>query len=95
MTGVLAYAYAATRSVLDAMASKVALNAAGWPDWNPGHPLDNAQVATAVSLAYRWSAARMTAAERSTVANALTTRMMMAYSCADGGLESSAFRPGT
>jgi hypothetical protein len=88
VTGILAYAYAATRdpAYLDAMARKVAVNAAGWPDWNPGHPLDNAQVATAVSLAYRWSARRMTSAEKATVTAALTTRMLMAYSCADGAL---------
>jgi hypothetical protein len=88
VTGVLAYAYASTHDprYLDTMARTVALNAAGWPDWNPGHPLDNAQVATAVALAYRWSAPRMTTAQRSTVARALTTRMVMAYSCADGDL---------
>ena len=88
ITGILAYAYAATNQdvFLDAMASRVALNAAAWPDWNPGHQLDTAQIATAVALAYRWSAGRMTTAQRSTVASALTTRMIMAYSCADGAL---------
>ena len=88
ITGILAYAYAATNQdvFLDAMASRVALNAAAWPDWNPGHRLDTAQIATAVALAYRWSAGRMTTAQRSTVASALTTRMIMAYSCADGAL---------
>jgi hypothetical protein len=88
VTGILAYAYAATHDgkYLDAMARKVAVNAAGWPDWNPGHPLDTAQVATAVSLAYGWSARRMTSAERASVSTALTSRMVMAYSCADGAL---------
>ena len=88
ITGILAYAYAETKRdvFLDAMASRVALNAAAWPDWNPGHRLDTAQIATAVALAYRWSAGRMTTAQRSTVASALTTRMIMAYSCADGAL---------
>ena len=88
ITGILAYAYASTHDpkYLDTMARTVALNAAGWPDWNPGHALDNAQVATAVALAYRWSAARMTSTQRATVSRALTARMVMAYSCADGAL---------
>ena len=90
VTGILAYAYAVRRDTryLDAMAAKVAVNAAGWPDWNPGHPLDTAQVATAVALAYGWSRARMSPAQRSLVAGALTTRMVLSYACGDGALAS-------
>ena len=96
ITGILAYAYAATKEdvYLDAMVDKVALNAASWPDWNPKHRLDTAQIATPVALAYRWSAGRMTAEQRSTVASALTTRMIMAYSCTDGELGQVRFRTG-
>lgn len=85
VTGILAYAYAARDDTkyLDAMA-RVAVAAARWPDWNPGHPLDNAQVATAVSLAYGWSRGRMTKAQRAVVADALVTRMVLPYSCVDG-----------
>ena len=88
VAGVLAYAYAVTKKTvyLDTMARKVALNAARWPDWNPGHPLDTAQVATAVSLAYGWSGARLSADERATVADALVTRMVLSYACDDGML---------
>ncbi|MBA2768014.1 MAG: carboxypeptidase regulatory-like domain-containing protein [Sporichthyaceae bacterium] len=88
VTGILAYAYAATKKTvyLDTMARKVALNAARWPDWNPGHPLDTAQVATAVSLAYGWSGARLSADERAAVADSLVTRMVLPYSCDDGML---------
>lgn len=90
VTGILAYAYAARHETkyLDAMATTVAVNAATWPDWNPGHPLDAAQIAQAVSLAYGWSAARMSEAQRAVVADALVTRMVLPYSCADGQLTS-------
>lgn len=88
ITGILGYAYAATKDprYLDTMATTVALNAARWPDWNPGHPLDTAQVATAVALAYSWSGHRLAPADRAVVADALTSRMVLAYSCADGPL---------
>jgi hypothetical protein len=48
ITGILACAYAATHQdvFLDAMASRVAVNAAAWPDWNPGHRLDTAKIMT-------------------------------------------------
>lgn len=88
ITGILGYAYAATKDprYLDTMAATVALNAARWPDWNPGHPLDTAQVATAVALAYAWSGHRLAPGDRAVVADALTSRMLLAYSCADGSL---------
>ena len=86
VAGILGYAYAATKNTayLDAMAEKVALNAARWPDWNPGHPLDTAQLATAVALAYAWSGRRLDAAEQAEVTDALASRMVLAYSCSDG-----------
>ena len=96
VAGILAYAYATTgRPVfLDAMATKVALNAARWPDWNPGHALDSAQVATAVALAYGWSGHRLSATERAVVSGALATRMVLSYSCADGMLAGTRARTG-
>jgi hypothetical protein len=86
ITGILAYAYAATKDpkYLDTMASTVALKAAAWPDWNPDHPLDTAQIATAVSLAYGWSSGRMTPEQRAAVSGALVSRMALEYSCGDG-----------
>jgi hypothetical protein len=88
--GVLAYGYAATKEprFLDAMADGIARNAAGWPDWNPSHPLDTAQVGTAVALAYGWSRARMTESERSAVTAALVDRLLQPYLCDGGALRS-------
>ena len=88
VAGVLAYAYAVTkqRSYLRTMASRVALNAARWPDWNPGHPLDTAQVATAVALAYGWGRAGMAPGERDEVVRALHDRVLRPYLRDDGAL---------
>jgi hypothetical protein len=90
IAGVLAYGYAATKdpAYLDAMATHVAGNAADWPDWNPGHPLDTAQIGTAVALAYGWSGARMTEPDRSAVTAALVSRLLEPYLCEGGALRS-------
>lgn len=88
VAGVLGYAFAATkdRCYLRAMAAHVALNAARWPDWNPGHPLDTAQVATAVALAYGWSRAELAPVERREVVHALRDRVLVPYVRDDGAL---------
>lgn len=88
VAGVLAYAYAATddRTYLRTMAHAVALPAARWPDWNPGHPLDTAHVATAVALAYGWSRDEMTPGERAEVVDTLLARAVLPYACDDGRL---------
>ena len=59
----LAYATTHDPRYLDALAAQT-VGASRWPDWNPGHPLDTAQVATAVALGYAWSRDRMTPDER-------------------------------
>lgn len=88
VAGVLGYAYAATedRAHLRALARDVALNAARWPDWNPGHPLDSAQVATAVALAYAWGRGELTKGERADVVKALVERVLLPYTVDDGHL---------
>jgi hypothetical protein len=47
------------------------LRAAAFPDWNPSHFLDVAEMATALALGYDWLHARLTPAERTTVKRAL------------------------
>jgi hypothetical protein len=88
VAGVLGYAYAATkdRAFRRALASGVALNATRWPDWNPGHPLDTAQVATAVALAYAWGAGELARDERDEVVSALRDRVLRPYCLEDGEL---------
>jgi hypothetical protein len=87
VVGVLGYAYAATHDqrYRDALAAQT-VGAARWGDWNPGHPLDTAQVGTAVALGYAWSRERMTPAEREEVLAALATRLVTPYVCGSGGL---------
>lgn len=90
VVGVLGYAYAATDDprYLDAMAAQT-VRAARWPDWNQlpgGHPLDTAQVGTAVALGYAWSRTRMSTGERVEVLAALETRLVSPYVCGAGGL---------
>jgi hypothetical protein len=85
IVGVLGYAYASTHDprYLDSLAAQT-VGASRWPDWNPGHPLDTAQVATAVSLGYAWSQDRMTPQERSEVVAALADRLLRPYACGAG-----------
>jgi hypothetical protein len=88
IAGVLGYAYAATKDpgYLDAMAAGVARNAAQWPDWNAGHPLDTAQIGTAVALAYNWSRDRVAEPDRAAVTRALVSRLIEPYLCGEGAL---------
>ena len=83
--GVLGLAYASTDDprYLDALAAQT-VAAARWPDWNPKHSLDTAQVATAVALGYTWSRDRMTAGERREVTSALVNRLLAPYTCQTG-----------
>jgi len=83
--GVLGLAYASSHDprYLDALAAQT-VAAARWPDWNPKHSLDTAQVATAVALGYTWSRDRMTAGERREVTSALVDRLLAPYTCQTG-----------
>jgi hypothetical protein len=85
VTGVLGLAYAARHDprYLDFLAAQT-VGAARWPDWNPGHPLDTAQLATAVALGYAWSRNRMTPEERGEVVSALVDRLLLPYTCGTG-----------
>ena len=85
IAGVLGLAYATTHDprYLDALAAQT-VGASRWPDWNPGHPLDTAQVATAVALGYAWSRDRMTPAERAEVRTALVDRLLQPFACGTG-----------
>jgi hypothetical protein len=85
LAGVLALAYASSHDprYLDALAAQT-VGAARWPDWNPGHAPDTAQVATAVALGYAWSRDRMTAGERREVTSALVDRLLVPYTCRTG-----------
>ena len=85
LAGVLGLAYASSHDTryLDALAAQT-VGAARWPDWNPGHSLDTAQVATAVALGYAWSRDRMTAGERREVSTALVDRLLRPYTCQTG-----------
>jgi hypothetical protein len=85
LAGVLGLAYASSHDTryLDALAAQT-VGAARWPDWNPGHALDTAQVATAVALGYAWSRDRMTVDERREVSSALVDRLLAPYTCQPG-----------
>lgn len=85
VVGVLGYAYAVTHDprYLDALAAQT-VRAARWPDWNPNHPLDTAQIGTGVALGLAWSRSRMTAAERQEVVTALGGRLVTPYVCGAG-----------
>lgn len=87
VTGVLGYAYAATHDpkYLDTLAG-VVVGVAAWPDWNQGHPLDTAQVGTAVALAYSWTRDRLTPQQREAVTGVLVERLLAPYACDGGGL---------
>jgi hypothetical protein len=86
--GVLGYAFAATKDPrhLDRLADVVLRNATSWPDWNPGHPLDTAQVATAVALSYGWAGDRLVEAGRARVVDALVDRLLRPYVCDSDGV---------
>lgn len=45
-----------------------------FPNWNPGHFLDTAEMMTAAAFGYDWLYVDMTASERTTVENAIVTK---------------------
>ncbi len=81
-TATLGYAYAVTHGprYLDALAQQT-LAVVRWPDWNPGHPLDTAQLATDVATGLSWSRSQMTVAQRDEVAGVLARRFLDPYAC--------------
>ncbi|HEX2860211.1 MAG TPA: heparinase II/III family protein [Lacunisphaera sp.] len=79
-------------------ARDVMLTAAGFPDWNPSHFLDVAEMATALGLGYDWLHERLTPAERATIKRALLDKALAyvrpAYARADPERESFPFVKG-
>lgn len=57
-------------------AREVMLTAAGFPDWNPSHFLDVAEMATALGLGYDWLHDILPPAERTTIARALRDKAL-------------------
>ena len=52
-------------------AIEVMLTAASFPDWNPSHFLDVAEMATALALGYDWLFDELSSADRATIKKAL------------------------
>ncbi|HEY4302766.1 MAG TPA: heparinase II/III family protein [Candidatus Didemnitutus sp.] len=79
-------------------ARDVMLTAAAFPDWNPSHFLDVAEMATALGLGYDWLHDRLTPAERATIEHALLEKALAfaprAYARADPDRESFPFVKG-
>jgi len=79
-------------------ARDVMLAAAAFPDWNPSHFLDVAEMATALGLGYDWLYDRLTPAERTTIKRALLDKALAyvkpAYARADPDRESFPFVKG-
>lgn len=79
-------------------ARDVMLTAAAFPDWNPSHFLDVAEMATALGLGYDWLYDRLTPAERVTIKRALLDKALAyvrpAYARADPDRESFPFVKG-
>lgn len=76
-------------------ARDVMLTAAEFPDWNPSHFLDVAEMATALALGYDWLFGELTAAERATIERALIDKALSfaapAYGRTDPNRESFPF----
>lgn len=74
------------------------LTAAAFPDWNPSHFLDVAEMATALGLGYDWLHERLTPAEREKIKRALLDKALAyvgpAYARADPDRESFPFVKG-
>lgn len=79
-------------------ARDVMLTAAGFPDWNPSHFLDVAEMATALGLGYDWLYDRLTPDERARIKRALIDKVLAyvkpAYARADPNRESYPFVKG-
>lgn len=52
------------------------LRAAAFPDWNPSHFLDVAEMATALAIGYDWLYSQLTPAERATIKKALLEKCL-------------------
>jgi len=79
-------------------ARDVMLTAAAFPDWNPSHFLDVAEMATALGLGYDWLHDRLTPEERAKIKRALLDKALAyvppAYARADPERESFPFVKG-
>jgi hypothetical protein len=79
-------------------ARDVMLTAAAFPDWNPSHFLDVAEMATALGLGYDWLYDRLSEAERAKIKRALLDKALAyvdhAYARADPNRESYPFVKG-
>lgn len=79
-------------------ARDVMLTAAAFPDWNPSHFLDVAEMATALGLGYDWLYERLTPEERTKIKRALLDKALAyvgpAYARADPDRESFPFVKG-
>ena len=76
-------------------ARDVMITAAKFPDWNPSHFLDVAEMATALALGHDWLFDELTAAERETIERALIDKALVfaapAYGRVDPNRESFPF----
>jgi hypothetical protein len=66
----MAYRLSGDRSFLDGAAREM-LTASGFPDWNPSHFLDTAEMTTALALGYDWLFEAMEPAVRKTIREAI------------------------
>lgn len=72
----LAYRLTTDRRFLE-RAKHDLLTAAAFPDWNPSHFLDVAEMSFAVSIGYDWLYADLTSAERATLKRALLDKALV------------------
>jgi hypothetical protein len=76
LNSAMAYRLGGDRRYLE-HAREVMLTAAAFPDWNPSHFLDVAEMATALALGYDWLFDELTADERSTIRRALVDKALV------------------
>jgi hypothetical protein len=72
LTSALAYRLTGDERFFD-RARKEMLTAAAFPDWNPSHFLDVAEMSFAVAIGYDWLYAHLSPADRATIKGALLT----------------------
>lgn len=93
----MAYRLTGERRYAD-FARDVMLRAAAFPDWNPSHFLDVAEMGTALGLGYDWLYDVLTPSERATIKRALLDKVLAyvkpAYARADPDRESFPFVKG-
>ncbi|MFP4104467.1 MAG: heparinase II/III family protein [Phycisphaerae bacterium] len=66
----LAYRWTGEKKYLEAMKSNL-LTVCAFPDWNPSHFLDTAEMANAVGIGYDWAYKELSGAERKTIRRGL------------------------